>query len=163
MKKIRNLELPIDIQIDLFDKTVKPILLYGCEIWGIGNNETLERIQRKFFKHALNLKKSSPSNMLYGELGITLLYIDIQTRIVTFWSNLIENDTVKLTSSVYQIMLELHDTGKFTSTWIKFIKHLVCSLGFPVSWYSQSCVNSRWLVKAVNQKLKRRFHPKLAI
>ena len=154
MKKIRNLDLPIDIQIDLFNKTVKPILLYGCEIWGIGNNETLERIQRKFFKHALNLKKSTPSNMLYGELGITPLYIDIQTRIVSFWSKLIENDTVKLTSSVYQIMLELHDTGKFTSPWIKFIKHLLCSLGFPVNWYSQSCVNSRWLVKAVNQKLK---------
>ena len=32
MKKIRNLDLPIDIQIDLFIKTVKPILLYSCEL-----------------------------------------------------------------------------------------------------------------------------------
>ena len=48
MKKIRNLDLPIDKQIDLFNKTVKPILLYGFEIWGIGNYETLERIKRKF-------------------------------------------------------------------------------------------------------------------
>ena len=37
LKKIRSLSLPYDIQIDLFDKLVKPILLYGCEIWGSGN------------------------------------------------------------------------------------------------------------------------------
>ena len=51
-------------------------------------------------------------------------------------------------------MLELHDTGKFTSPWIKFIKHLLSSSGFSVNWYSHCCVNSRGLVKAVNQKLK---------
>ena len=31
LKKKRNLDLPIDIIIDLFNKTVKPILLYGCD------------------------------------------------------------------------------------------------------------------------------------
>ena len=48
MKKIRNLDLPIDIIIDLFNNTVKPILLYGCELWGISNIAILERIQLKF-------------------------------------------------------------------------------------------------------------------
>ena len=33
LKKIRSLSLPYDIQIDMFNKMVKPILLYGCEIW----------------------------------------------------------------------------------------------------------------------------------
>ena len=81
MKKSRHLDLPIDIQIDLFNKTIKPILLYGCELWGVGNVDVLERIQLKFYKHVLNLKKSTPSNMVYGELGVMPLYIDIQTRI----------------------------------------------------------------------------------
>ena len=154
MKKIRNMDLPLDIQIDLFNKTVKPILLYGCEIWGIGNIEILERIQLKFFKQVLSLKKSTPSNMIYGELRIMPLKIDIQTRIISFWSKLIENENEKLTSSVYQIILELHNTRKFLSPWVEFVKHLICSLGFPVIWYSQSFTNSKWLVKAVNQKLK---------
>ena len=30
-KRIRNLQIPIDLQIQLFDSTVLPILLYGCE------------------------------------------------------------------------------------------------------------------------------------
>ena len=37
LKKARNMQLPVDSQVELFNKLVKPILLYGCEIWGFGN------------------------------------------------------------------------------------------------------------------------------
>ena len=39
LKKIRRLDLPFDLQITLFNKTVKPILLYGCEFLGNGNSK----------------------------------------------------------------------------------------------------------------------------
>ena len=139
MKKIRNLDLPIDIQIDLFNKTVKPILLYGCELWGIRNIDNLERIQLKFYKQTLNLKKSTPSNMIYGELGVTPIYIDVQTRIISFWKKLINSPIEnKLSSNVYKIIYEMHASNKIVSPWIKFVKHLLCSLGFPVIWYSRA-------------------------
>ena len=32
LRKIRALNLPIQMHVDLFNKTIKPILLYGCEI-----------------------------------------------------------------------------------------------------------------------------------
>ena len=32
-KKIRNLNLSIDLQIELFNRTLKPVLLHGSEIW----------------------------------------------------------------------------------------------------------------------------------
>jgi hypothetical protein len=38
-KKGRKHNLSISCQLDLFDKLVKPILLYGSEIWGFGNND----------------------------------------------------------------------------------------------------------------------------
>lgn len=155
MKKIRNLDLPIDIQIDLFNKTVKPILLYGCELWGTGNIDMIERIQLKFYKQVLNLKKSTPSNMIYGELGVMPLYIDIQTRIISFWTKLVQNTADnKLSSVVYNIAYELHAAKKIVSPWQNCVKNLLCSLGFPVNWYSQSFINAKWLVTAVNQKLK---------
>ena len=37
LKKTKDLDLPYDLQLDIFDKTIKPILLYGSEIWGTGN------------------------------------------------------------------------------------------------------------------------------
>ena len=40
--------LSISCIVDLFDKIVKLILLYGCEIWGFSNYILLERVQLKF-------------------------------------------------------------------------------------------------------------------
>ena len=34
-RKIKILNLTIDLQIYLFNKMIKPILLYGCEMWVI--------------------------------------------------------------------------------------------------------------------------------
>jgi hypothetical protein len=39
LKKSRKLNLPIDLQIELFDTMVAPVLLYGCEVWGSENND----------------------------------------------------------------------------------------------------------------------------
>jgi hypothetical protein len=70
------LEKPVSFNIfskhfilSLFDQMVKPILLYGCEIWGFGNNDLLEKVHLKFCKMILNLKTSTPNYMIYGELG----------------------------------------------------------------------------------------------
>ena len=37
LRKIRSLNLSVDLQIDLFDRMIKPILLYGFEVWGYSN------------------------------------------------------------------------------------------------------------------------------
>lgn len=37
IRKIRQFNLPLD----LFDKVVMPVLLYGCEVWGFENIETI--------------------------------------------------------------------------------------------------------------------------
>jgi hypothetical protein len=44
LKMGRLYKLSVKIQLDLFDKMIKPILLYGCEVWGFGKNEVLERV-----------------------------------------------------------------------------------------------------------------------
>ena len=36
-KRIRNLNIPIDLQLHLFDHVILPFALYGCEIWGFEN------------------------------------------------------------------------------------------------------------------------------
>ena len=47
--KANKLELPIDIQCNLFEKLVFPIMLYGCEIWGTQPQDILEIFYRNFF------------------------------------------------------------------------------------------------------------------
>ena len=61
------MSLPIDLQLDLFlKKIVKPILFYGCEVWGFGNIDVLERVQLNFIKQVLKLKSSTPNHIVFG-------------------------------------------------------------------------------------------------
>ena len=80
LKMGRLYKLSVKIQLDLFDKMIKPILLYGCEVWGFGKNEVLERVHLKFCKILLNLKSSTPNYMVYSELGRYPIDIDIKSK-----------------------------------------------------------------------------------
>ena len=55
-QKIRNLDLPIDCQIKLFDNMVLPILTYACVVWGFGDLSMIDKVQTDFFKHILHVK-----------------------------------------------------------------------------------------------------------
>ena len=57
LKKIRTFGLPLDLQLELFDKMIKPILMYAAEIWGFGNCDVIERVHLGFLKYILKLKK----------------------------------------------------------------------------------------------------------
>jgi len=70
----RMYKLSIKCLLDLFYKMNKPILLYGCEVCGFINNDILEKIQLRICKILLNLKTSTPSYVVYGELGRYPIY-----------------------------------------------------------------------------------------
>jgi len=93
--------LPIDMQIDIFNKTVKPILLYGSEIWGHGNLDVIERVQLKFLKHILSLKKLTSNCIVYGETGVFPIYIDIYNRCINYWAKIAAQDYNKISFRVY--------------------------------------------------------------
>ena len=84
IKSARTLDL--DLQIEFFEKIVKPILLYGCEIWGFGNLDVIERVFWKFLKMILGIKESTRNFMVYGETGTYPISIDIYCRMITFWA-----------------------------------------------------------------------------
>ena len=90
-KRIRNQPISIDLQLRLFDSIVEPILLYGSEVWGFENTIDIERIHLQFCKNILHLRKSTPNYMVYGELGLFPLSINIKMRMVGFWNRLVSN------------------------------------------------------------------------
>ena len=56
MTKARKRYLPIDIQLELFDAVVTPVVLYGSEIWCYEGCETLKKLHLQFCKIILCLK-----------------------------------------------------------------------------------------------------------
>ncbi len=57
--KIYNLDLPIDLQLKLFD----PILTYGCEVWGFEPLSIIEKVQNNFLRRITRTRKSTPIYM----------------------------------------------------------------------------------------------------
>ena len=151
LKTIILLKLPYDIKIEIFDKTVKPIPLYGSEIWGYGNCDIIEWVQLKFFKPIYRLKRSTPNHMIYGEIGI--FPINIELIMLSFWAKLTENSKfddldMKLSSLIYVVIYNSYTQGNLKSDWISDVKRI---------WDTQEFLNAKWVSEAVKRKLKDQY------
>ena len=89
--------------------------------------------------------------MIYGELGVTQITVDIQARIVSYWSKLLENDRFKLTSAIYVEIFRMHRNGIYKSKYIDNIKSLIEKNGFSGIWVSQNVINSKWFCRCFKQ------------
>jgi hypothetical protein len=161
LRKGRKLQLPIDVLIHLFDTTVVPILLYSCEVWGSENCEILEQVQRKFCKHILSLKKSTPNCIVYGETGQYPLQIAIKQRVVSYWAKVLtKTNPDTFVRRVYNILYQLYVRGLYTSAWLDNVRLILCENGFGNIWTSQSFPNVEWLKQAVKLRLQDQFKQK---
>ena len=125
LKRSRNLSLPMDIMLKLLNVLVKPVVLYGAEVWGSEKCDILERLQLRFFKYVLSVNKFTSSMMVYGELGATPLDIDIKSRMLTFWARLCSRDKHKISSTIYSLLYTLDK-----SEWIETVKTTLNNCGF---------------------------------
>ena len=159
LKKARALLLPIDIQLELFDKTIKPILLYGCEIWGVGDLRIIEQVQLKFLKFVLNIKKSTPNCIVYGETGVMPLKLDVQSRIIAFWSKLIQPETINLSTKLYSLAKSYYENRQtqLCFKWFDNIRDIFINCGCNGIWENQNFPNKIWLVKTIKQRLSDLF------
>ena len=121
-QKAVNLLLPPDIHIDLFEKMIAPIFLYGCEVWGYGNLEPLDIFYRAFIKRVLGLGKSTPNCIVYGEVGKYPVAHRVFSRMISFWARISEGKLTKLSSIMYRLIYTLHLNGSYNSPWLMCIK-----------------------------------------
>lgn len=92
---------PIKLWLKIFDSIIKPILLYGCEIWGPKfklNYETWDKTPAEIFhlefcKNILGTHRNAPSLGCRAELGRFPLLSEIQKRAVKFWFHLSDAQT----------------------------------------------------------------------
>ena len=136
-EKAVKLLLPPDIHLDLFDKMIMPILLYGSEIWGYGNIEPLELFYRKFLKRMLGIHQSTPNCIVYGEVGKKPLKNEICIRIVSFWAKISDGKELKFSSLMYKLIYGLHLNGTYHSPWLLEVKKILCNSGNPNFWFNQ--------------------------
>ena len=134
LRKCRNNHLCIDCTLDMYEKSIMPIMLYGSEIWGFENPDCLELNHLKFCKSILRLKNSTPNFMIYGELGRFPLSISIKVRMIKFWCKIVTGKRLKFSSLFYNLLYIYYTNYGFESKWLLCIKQILDDCGLSFIW-----------------------------
>ena len=146
LRKSKKLFLPVDIQLQLFDSMVAPILLYGSEVSGFETSNVLESLCLQFYKYILEAKKTTSNIILYGELGRYTVEILIKSRMIGFWQRIINGKVDKISYKLYNIILNMK---LFYSKWLAAVKSILTDSGFE-----QLCINQDNIPMAISKKGK---------
>ena len=68
----------------IFDSKIKPIILYGSEIWGVKRYEYVENVHIKFCKIVLNVGKTTWYFSVIAECGRYPMYVDYHLRAIKY-------------------------------------------------------------------------------
>ena len=59
--------------------------MYGSEIWGFCRSDDIEKVNLKFLKKILGVRKQTSNVAVYGELGRFPLFVLRTIRILKYW------------------------------------------------------------------------------
>ena len=61
------MNIPLDLQLTIFDTLVSPIILHACEVIGFDKNDNIEKVHLQFLKNILRVRTTTPNYLVYGE------------------------------------------------------------------------------------------------
>ena len=134
--------LPKDVALELFDKMLLPIVLYGAEIWGFKEWDAIERIQLKFLKRMLGVSTSASNAAVYAETGRYPLSVKYFGRCIKYWLNVRQMDNSRYPKRCYNYLKQLSDAGRIS--WASELKKLLCKYGFDELW--ESPIAEVWII-----------------
>ena len=77
------------LKLQLFHALVKPILLYGSEIWGIGEKiNEIEKVFINFLRRTLGVRRSTPKSFMWRETGEMPLQVTILKQAMKYFERM---------------------------------------------------------------------------
>ena len=127
----------ISTYLNLFDKVIKPIVLYSCEVWGmeekIPNNvinlhTSCELFHIKCCKNILGVSKKTTNIATLAELGRYPLYIDIHKKMIKYF---LRFETLEKGRLLYESYIEqINEQLNNQKNWLSQIKDILNQNGF---------------------------------
>ena len=105
----------------------------------------------------LHMKSSTPSFMVYGELGRYPLGIDIKIRMVSYWEAFIDGKQSKLSNILYKLCLALSNIEGKNFIWLFSVKGILNECDLAYIWNTQTFQNTEWLKLNIKQTLRDQF------
>ena len=127
-------KIDIGVFFRLFDSQVKPMLLYGAEIWGMKQREIIEKVHLYACKKLLGVSAKTPNAFIYCELNRYPLLIDAKTRAFKYWGRLLGMEDNRLPKQAY--LRELRELEKEYG-WGAMMQEDLTINGFANVWEEQ--------------------------
>lgn len=138
LTSFKNVYLPIDRKLYLFDVMVSPVLNYASEIWGIHKAENIEGLHLKFCKRILCVITKAGNMAVLGELGRYRFLELRQCQILQFWLKAISSDKDALRYKVYKLLcININVKKNLKYNWAFNVKNLLFNMGMSDVWYNQ--------------------------
>ena len=137
----------VDTILHLFDHTVKPLILYGSEIWRTINtlsanvkkdgfsifdafgNMPCEKLHINFLKYVLGVHRKITNFAVMGELGRYPIIIDVFCDTVKYFERLISDNVSNLLKGALKENCYLHEHKK--KNWLSSLYFLFEYLNIP--------------------------------
>ena len=170
-KLVSSAEPSIKTSLHLYDHLIKPILLYGSEIWGIFKtnskackndesfkfsniykNSMVDKSQISFLKYILGVNRFSSNLAVLSETGRLPIYFSVIMSVVKYLHRL-ENASDGLLKDAYISSKRMHQGG--LQSWYTSAIYILQLLGLKIS----SCLNLtiNQLTNIVKNKLIKQY------
>ena len=125
--KIKLSRIPTRLAIKIFNSQIKPILLYGAEVWGPyidcdyegWDNNKIEQTHTQYIKRCLGCNYQTSNIMARGEIGARPLLLDIIKKSISYINN-IKGRMDSIAYSAYKFELTNEEVPNFHSYINKF-------------------------------------------
>ena len=160
LKGALGLNIPkVDSCLHIFDHTIKPILLYGSEVWGTYNIDPMkdqrdnsfeiekkyskldgEILCLKFYKYILGVHKKSCNIAVVGELGRTPLYVDVIYFLLKYFDRIKNMEDSHLLKQGLFTSMKIHEGNG--SSWFSVIEKILKCLNISIDNFDLSTVKN---------------------
>ena len=132
--KIKSIgELPIEIMFNLFDVLIKPILIYGSDVWGLRSElwGTIDKVFLQYSRCMLHVKATTNNIITVGECGRFPPSTYCQISALCYLNRLHNMESNQLAKKIFCDLVELDQQG--FNTWATDASKLVNDLRLDVT------------------------------
>ena len=130
--KININNLPLKVALKLFDAIIKPILLYGSEVWEPFLNQdenkwdqnNVEKVYTQFLKQVLGVNRSTTTAMVRGELNRHSLQEEILRRNINYAIYIQQKEGMPYVKQALEYEMQRNAKVTFFSTMDKHLSDL---------------------------------------
>lgn len=173
--KFHTSEINAKLLLRVFDACVKPILLYGSELWSVFNlnlskklsgqeqfslektfeNFMPEKIHTRFCKFILGVNKYASNIASKAELGRFPMAVSALLQSVKYWLYLLHNPFEKARRLSYLTLI--HNDGDTFGTFNHSIGCLLKYLGFSHVWNNKGTMSVNKLTHAIKKVMLAKY------